>query len=376
MDKKAIIMVIDGLGIGSMEDSKDKNANTLKTILNNSKQKFNVIDKLINGDIKDIKEKYSVKNGKMKLGYLGADSLLSHLEMVNVPNNNKGIYLNQFREKLKEELGKEHLIREFEDFLWIDNKIFVSNNIEGELGVGINVLGDLELIDYDKVKEMAYTIAKISNAPKILAMAARHIEIENVKNNVEKRKNVFNNIISGIVVAKLGIYKRDYRIQNIINYDNNSTNLINTFLNNNEKVFLLGKTADFFASERTINMPEVNTLKIINNLIYLLKTEKRGLFFTNIQELDLAGHSQNVNESIRILSIIDNNIMDIVNVLNNEDILLICADHGNDPCIGHSYHTREYVPLVIIGKNIQDIEVKFNTSLNQVTTIIKKYYFQ
>ena len=374
MNKKVVILVIDGLGIGSMEDSKDVDANTLKTILDSTKNDFTLINNLIKGNINKLKDNYNIKSGKLKIGYMGADSLLSHLEIINILDKIEGVYLEQFKTKLKEKLGKEHIIEDYNDFLLIDKKIIVSNNIEGELGVGINVLGDLELVNYEEVKRIAYIVGKISKAPRILAMAAHNIEFEKLKIHIEERKDYLKEKRRGIVVAKLGIYDRGYRIQNIINYNRNSPNLINKFLENNEKVFLIGKTADFFASEKTINMTEVNTIKIIKTLKKCIKEVCSGLIFANIQELDLAGHAQNVHESARILSLVNNNIMGIVESLKENDLLIICADHGNDSSIGHSYHTREYIPIIIIGKNIENVFIEEYAPLSEISKIVENYY--
>ena len=53
--------------------------------------------------------------------------------------------------------------------------------------------------------------------------------------------------------------------------------------------------------------------------------------------------------------------------------MIICADHGNDPCIGHSYHTREYVPIILIGKKIKNITLEKECKLSLVTEIIKSW---
>lgn len=49
-----------------MEDSKDKNANTFKSILNNTENKFLIINNLIKGKLLNIEKEYKVKSGRMK----------------------------------------------------------------------------------------------------------------------------------------------------------------------------------------------------------------------------------------------------------------------------------------------------------------------
>ena len=74
---------------------------------------------------------------------------------------------------------------------------------------------------------------------------------------------------------------------------------------------------------------------------------KRGFICTNVQETDLAGHSQDSKWYMELLKIADKKIAEIIKLLHSEDILIVMADHGNDPNIGHNRHTRENIPLLI-----------------------------
>ena len=74
---------------------------------------------------------------------------------------------------------------------------------------------------------------------------------------------------------------------------------------------------------------------------------EQGFVCTNVQETDLAGHSQSTCVYREILEQADEGIGALLNELTEEDMLVVMADHGNDPKIGHSKHTRECVPLLI-----------------------------
>ena len=78
----------------------------------------------------------------------------------------------------------------------------------------------------------------------------------------------------------------------------------------------------------------------------------QGFLCTNVQETDLAGHSQSTMTYKKILEIADQGISRLLPELTAQDILVIMADHGNDPNIGHSKHTRERVPLLVYKKGI------------------------
>ena len=68
----------------------------------------------------------------------------------------------------------------------------------------------------------------------------------------------------------------------------------------------------------------------------------------------LYGHRNDVNGYANALKEIDNAIPEIIDSLDSEDILLITADHGCDPTTPSTDHSREYVPLLIYGKNLKN----------------------
>ncbi len=80
-----------------------------------------------------------------------------------------------------------------------------------------------------------------------------------------------------------------------------------------------------------------------------------GFFFLNIQETDLAGHAQDLERYIDRLNVSDQMISKVIKELSNGDIMIVMADHGNDPTIAHSKHTREQVPLLIYRNDIKGI---------------------
>ena len=84
---------------------------------------------------------------------------------------------------------------------------------------------------------------------------------------------------------------------------------------------------------------------------------KNGGECTNIQETDLAGHSQDSQVYRKVLERADKGIEKILPLLTEDDILIIQADHGNDPDIGSSRHTRECVPLLIYKKGVSNVNV-------------------
>jgi phosphopentomutase len=79
-----------------------------------------------------------------------------------------------------------------------------------------------------------------------------------------------------------------------------------------------------------------------------------GICFVNLVDYDmLYGHRNDVDGYAKALTYFDSRLPGILEGLKEEDILMITADHGCDPSTPSTDHSREYIPLVIYGKNIK-----------------------
>lgn len=105
------------------------------------------------------------------------------------------------------------------------------------------------------------------------------------------------------------------------------------------------------------------TIKAVKNQIKLDKlkiTEKssgnsnRQLIFTNLVDTDmLFGHRNDVSGYAKAIEDIDARIPEIIAGMTDDDLLIITADHGCDPTVAGTDHTREHVPLLIYNKNLE-----------------------
>ncbi|MDZ5035394.1 phosphopentomutase, partial [Clostridium perfringens] len=92
------------------------------------------------------------------------------------------------------------------------------------------------------------------------------------------------------------------------------------------------------------------------------------------QETDLSGHAENIDRYAEKLQISDKLIGELIETITGDDILLVMADHGNDPTIGHSKHTREMVPIMIYGENIKEGTVGVRATLSDVGATVADYF--
>jgi phosphopentomutase len=111
----------------------------------------------------------------------------------------------------------------------------------------------------------------------------------------------------------------------------------------------VGKINDIFSGEGvTEARPTKNNLEGIEQTIDLLKSDFRGLVFTNLVDFDsLYGHRRNPQGYAAALEEFDQRLPDIMGSMSERDLLIITADHGNDPTHPGTDHTREYVPLMV-----------------------------
>ncbi len=120
-------------------------------------------------------------------------------------------------------------------------------------------------------------------------------------------------------------------------------------------VVAIGKIADLFAGRGITEA--IHTHNDADGMVQTLRTVgtvPRGLIFTNLVDLDtLFGHRSNPQGYGRDLEEIDARLSPLVASLGPRDLLIITADHGNDPTDPSTDHTREYVPLLVAGPRLR-----------------------
>jgi len=102
----------------------------------------------------------------------------------------------------------------------------------------------------------------------------------------------------------------------------------------------------------TEDLTAKNNEQSIDQTINALNKNSRGLIFSNLVDFDmLYGHRRDIEGYAKALEYFDERLPEILDALRTDDLLIITADHGNDPAFKGSDHTREYTPLLVYGKS-------------------------
>ena len=122
-------------------------------------------------------------------------------------------------------------------------------------------------------------------------------------------------------------------------------------------VIAIGKVADVFDGEgitKIIKGAKTN-IDTINKLTDIMTKNFTGVCLTNLNDFDaIYGHKRDVEGYAKAIEEFDVEIPMILNKLNNDDLLIITADHGNDPTAPGYSHTRENVPVILYGRNLKN----------------------
>lgn len=142
--------------------------------------------------------------------------------------------------------------------------------------------------------------------------------------------------------------------------------LLDRLLENKLDVIGIGKTSDIFAGQGISDSRGTNTDNNdgVKKILKALEEDTKGLIFTNLVDFDMVyGHRRNPEGYKAALEEFDQQLPEIQKRLKEDEILILTADHGCDPTYKGTDHTREYIPVLVYGKNI-----KANINLGTRTT--------
>ncbi len=123
-----------------------------------------------------------------------------------------------------------------------------------------------------------------------------------------------------------------------------------------QMVYAVGKIEDIFVGQGiTDAVHTVSNMDGVDKTIAAMRTRReKGLIFTNLVDFDAKfGHRNNPQGYANALVEFDQRLPEIMDALDQGDVLVITADHGNDPTYPGTDHTREYVPILVVGAPVK-----------------------
>ena len=120
-------------------------------------------------------------------------------------------------------------------------------------------------------------------------------------------------------------------------------------------VYTIGKIRDIFNGQGvTASVHTDNNMDGVDKTIEAIQMDFEGFIFTNLVDFDSKyGHRRDPVGYGRAIEEFDARLPEIIGTMKEEDVLILCADHGNDPIHTGWDHTREYVPIVLYGEEIK-----------------------
>ena len=131
--------------------------------------------------------------------------------------------------------------------------------------------------------------------------------------------------------------------------------VLDAILESNREVYAIGKIVDIFNGKGISRyVKTADNLAGIQATMEAIKNPAPGLVFTNLVDFDmLFGHRRDIEGYAKALMEFDLHLPDLLGSLQDDDLLIITADHGNDPSAPGSDHTREYIPILNYGVQIK-----------------------
>lgn len=382
-----IVLVLDGFGIGEMQDvainrPQDIGSNTAYKLLSAFPNKcLPTLEKLGLNNVVCCKDSVMLPSptacvGKSQLKHEGCDTFAGHQEIMGTKP--KQPLVKPFRyaiDRIEQALQLENysvkrITKEELSLLIINDCVTVGDNLEAELGQVYNVTANLSEISFEEVQRVGQIIRMNNDVARNVVFGGELPSNQNLIKAIEVRGECI-----GVNAPKSGAYDKGFQVIHL-GYGVNHLVQVPEILNaQGIKTTLVGKVADIVQNPHGISFKKLsNTDEICRISVEELTKSDEGFFCINIQETDLAGHKQDPYGYWNILEKADLGLSEILKILNKNDIVLVTADHGNDPYIGHGKHTREYTPLLAYGDQIKGTEIGERLTLADIGATVCEYF--
>lgn len=353
MKKKVTLIVLDSVGIGELPDAKaygDEGSNTLGNIAKAVKDfKLPNLEKIGLGNIDEMVG-FPVNNnatgayGRCAELSKGKDTITGHWEIAGViletplntyPNGFPKEIIEEFENKIGrktlgnvvasgtaiiDDLGEEHMRTGYPIIYTSADSVF-------------QIAAHEEIISIDELYKMCEIAREMLVGDKMVGRVIARPFIGSGKGNFTRTSN-----------------RHDYAIEPF------SKTMLEYISEANQSVMAVGKIKDIYTGKGVTDSITIkNNMDGVEKTLEFMRSDKNGLIFSNLVDFDMKyGHRNDVEGYANALIEFDNRLPEIISALGENDILMITADHGCDPTTESTDHSREYIPVLVYGKNIKE----------------------
>jgi phosphopentomutase len=351
---RAIVIVLDSVGIGELPDAAsygDQGSNTLGNIARTVSLRLPTLvslglDRLVTG-LSDRPSQPIGAYGRMAESSAGKDSVTGHWEMM-------GIVLDQAFPTFPQGFSPD-LIAEFERRI-------------GRGTLGNVVASGTEIIDRLGAEHMATGKPIVYTSADSVFQIAAHEDVIPIAEQYRINEIAFDLVGRGLGVGRViarpfvgapGKFKRtanrhDYALEP------KGRTLLDLLTDASVPVVAIGKIKDLFAG-RGIGraLPTASDAEGMDRISDVMGDTDRGLIFANLVDFDTVyGHRNDTKGYASNLERFDARLAGLLPTLKPTDLLVVTADHGNDPTTPSTDHSREHVPVLLAGSRVRrDVDI-------------------
>lgn len=346
------LIVMDSVGIGEAPDAhkfNDEGSHTLKHTLEGFEGTLPSLERLGLGNIAPLPVVNTVDHPlayhtKLSEASVGKDTMTGHWEIMGL-NINKPfkVYPNGFPDELIEQ------IESLTGRKVVANRPASGTQIIDEWGEHQMKTGDLI------VYTSADPVLQIAAHEDVIPLKELYDICEKVREITKDPKYLIGRIIARPYVGEPGNFTRtsnrhDYALKPF------GKTVMNTLKDEGYDVIAIGKINDIYDGEGvTEAIRTKSNMDGMDQLMTVVNKDFTGMSFLNLVDFDaLYGHRRDKPGYAQAIKDFDERLPELLDALNEDDLLIITADHGNDPTADGTDHTREYIPVLMYSPKFKE----------------------
>ena len=372
MSKRVFLIVLDSVGCGELPDAADFGDEGSHTLLACSKSPFFNMDYMrkmgyFNADGVNVGPLEANPTGsfcKLAEASKGKDTTTGHWEIAGVISKTPmPTYPNGFPDEVLDEFKKQT------GRGVLCNLPYSGTDVIRDFGEQHMATGDLI------VYTSADSVFQIAAHEDIVPIDTLYEYCRIARKILQGKHGVGRIIARPFVGNDASDFKRTPR-RHDFSLEPTGKTMLDAIIEDGKTVLSVGKIIDIFA-ERGISdfVRTENNEDGINRTIEFMDRDFEGLCFTNLVDFDMVyGHRNDVDGYAKALTYFDSRLHEIVDNMRDDDILMVTADHGCDPATPSTDHSREYIPLLVYGKNVKAGEnYGIRSSFADISATVLKY---